>query len=138
MADSTGGGRQIDGFHGLSLEYMRSTKFLAADGGYARVVWMPADLKEQLKPFIPAEIFENVKNVDELREFLTKQAHPVITRWQAEAEVSADGQAGFPVLSGADIPITVGGFKVTFKNARIYADRVIIQSIKPKKPGAGE
>ena len=37
-----------------------------------------------------------------------------------------------------DIPVTMGGIKFTFKNARIYADRVIIQSIKPKKPGAGE
>jgi len=28
MADSTAGGRQVDGFHGLSIEYMRSPKFL--------------------------------------------------------------------------------------------------------------
>jgi acetyl-CoA decarbonylase/synthase complex subunit beta len=144
MADSTGGGRQIDGFHGLSLEYMRSPRFLSADGGYARVVWMPADVKEQMKPFIPADIFEkiatekDVKNLDGLREFLTKQSHPVMKRWQAEAEMPEEGPAGTPVFSGGDIPLTMGGYKITLKNARIYADRVIIQSIKPKKPGAGE
>ncbi|MGA9141356.1 MAG: CO dehydrogenase/CO-methylating acetyl-CoA synthase complex subunit beta [Methanocella sp.] len=144
MADSTGGGRQIDGFHGLSLEYMRSPRFLSADGGYARVVWMPAEVKEQMKPFIPADVFEkiatekDVKTVDDLREFLTKHDHPVIKRWQAEAEIPEEAHAGIPIFSGEDIPLTVGGFKITLKNARIYADRVIIQSIKPKKPGAGE
>ena len=54
MADSTAGGRQIDGFHGISIEYMRSPLFLHADGGYDRVVWMPAETKERLKDFIPA------------------------------------------------------------------------------------
>jgi acetyl-CoA decarbonylase/synthase complex subunit beta len=144
MADSTGGGRQIDGFHGLSLEYMRSPKFLAADGGYARVVWMPADLKEQMRSYIPAELFEkiatekDVKDVGELRAFLTGRAHPVVSRWQAEAEKPGGEGVPVPVYFGEDIPVTMGGFKITFKNARIYADRVIVQSIKPKKPGAGE
>jgi acetyl-CoA decarbonylase/synthase complex subunit beta len=148
MADSTGGGRQIDGFHGISLEYMRSSKFLSADGGYARVVWMPADLKEQMRPFIPADLFEkistgtDVKNVDELREFLMKRSHPAIKSWKAE-ENADDGKGEevhveMPVFSGEDIPLTFGGLKFTLKNARIYADRVIIQSVKPKKPGAGE
>ncbi len=67
MADSTGGGRQIDGFHGISLEYMRSPKFLSADGGYARVVWMPADLKEQMRPFIPAELFEKIPTQNDVK-----------------------------------------------------------------------
>lgn len=144
MADSTGGGRQIDGFHGISLEYMRSPKFLSADGGYARVVWMPADLKEQMMPFIPAELFEkiptqnDVKNVDMLREFLMKHSHPAIKNWKAEEEQSEEEQVEVPVFSGEDVPITMGGLKLTLKNARIYADRVIIQSTKPKKPGAGE
>ena len=44
MADSTAGGRQVDGFHGISIEYMRSSRFLHADGGYDRVVWMPQDM----------------------------------------------------------------------------------------------
>ena len=34
IADSTGGGRQVDGFHGLSFEYMRSPRFLRASGGW--------------------------------------------------------------------------------------------------------
>ena len=144
MADSTGGGRQIDGFHGISLEYMRSPKFLSADGGYARVVWMPAELKEQMRPFIPAELVEkiptenDVKNVDMLREFLMKHSHPTIKNWKTEDDEREEERVEVPVFSGDDIPITMGGLKLTLKNARIYADRVIIQSSKPKKPGAGE
>jgi acetyl-CoA decarbonylase/synthase, CODH/ACS complex subunit beta len=144
MADSTGGGRQIDGFHGLSLEYMRSPRFLSADGGYACVVWMPAELKEQMKQFIPADVFgkiateKDVKTVDDLKEYLTKQDHPVTKRWHAEAAVPGEAQAGIQVFSGEDIPLTYGGYRITLKNARIYADRVIIQSIKPRKPGSDE
>jgi acetyl-CoA decarbonylase/synthase complex subunit beta len=150
MADSTGGGRQIDGFHGLSLEYMRSRKFLAADGGYARVVWMPADLKEQMRPYIPAEIVEKiatekeVKNMDELREFLIKNSHPIIQRWKGEEENPEEERVDVPEhieMSGfpaGDIPITYGGLKITLKNARIYAERAIVQWNKPKKPGASE
>lgn len=144
MADSTGGGRQIDGFHGLSLEYMRSPKFLSADGGYARVAWMPSDTKELMKAFIPAELFDkiptekDVKNMDELRKFLQEHAHPVISRWKAGEKKTEEAQVESPVFIGGDIPVTMGGIKFTFKNARIYADRVIIQSVKPKKPGGGE
>src|SRR4030042_256395 len=54
LADSTAGGRQIDGFHGISIEYMRSPKFLQADGGWNRVVWIPKEVKERVKDFIPA------------------------------------------------------------------------------------
>ena len=142
MADSTGGGRQVEGFHGLSLEYMRSPRFLSADGGYARIVWMPADLKEQMKPFIPADIYEkiptekDVKDIDGLREFLVKHDHPVVKSWKAE-ETPDEGRAEVTVFSGHDISINNGGFKITLKNAKIYADRVIVESIKPKNPGSG-
>ncbi|MFQ6086221.1 MAG: CO dehydrogenase/CO-methylating acetyl-CoA synthase complex subunit beta, partial [Candidatus Bathyarchaeia archaeon] len=56
MADSTAGGRQVDGFHGISIEYLRSPKFLHLDGGWSRVVWMPANLKERVRDFIPKEV----------------------------------------------------------------------------------
>ncbi|MFZ1898165.1 CO dehydrogenase/CO-methylating acetyl-CoA synthase complex subunit beta [Methanoregula sp.] len=143
MADSTAGGRQVDGFHGISLEYMRSPKFLAADGGYARVAWMPSDLKDQLREFIPADLFsriateKDVRTVSELRDFLSLHAHPVMERWTAEETGSVDGTNGaMKVFSGGDFPVTSGGFKIIFKNARITADRVIIEPVQPKKPGA--
>jgi acetyl-CoA decarbonylase/synthase complex subunit beta len=142
MADSTAGGRQVDGFHGISLEYMRSPRFLAADGGFARVVWMPSDLREQLREFIPVDLFgkiateKDVRTVSELRDFLSSQVHPVMERWKTEENQNMDAtQGAVQVFSGGDFPIMSGGFKLIFKNARITADRVIIEPIQTKKPG---
>jgi acetyl-CoA decarbonylase/synthase complex subunit beta len=138
MADSTAGGRQVDGFHGVSLEYMRSPKFLAADGGYARVVWMPAELKEQLREYIPEDIAsciateKEVTTVDELQSFLAEHAHPVVSRWVQPAEV---GQEGTAVFAAAELPLVSGGVRIILKNARIYADKVTIIPEKPGKKG---
>jgi acetyl-CoA decarbonylase/synthase complex subunit beta len=82
MAADTSGGRQVEGFLGIALEYLRSPKFLQADGGLKRLVWMPAELKERYKDALP-EGFEamiateeDVKNADELMAFLDKVGHP--------------------------------------------------------------
>jgi acetyl-CoA decarbonylase/synthase complex subunit beta len=142
MADSTAGGRQVDGFHGISLEYMRSPKFLAADGGYARIVWMPAELKEQLREFIPEDIASciatenDVTTVDELQSFLAEHAHPVVTRWVQLAEVHDDeAREGTAVFTAAELPFVSGGVWIILKNARIYADKVTIIPVKPGKTG---
>lgn len=141
MADSTAGGRQVDGFHGISLEYMRSEKFMAADGGYDRVVWMPLETKERMKSFIPESVYgaiateKDVKTLEELRSFLQSRNHPVTKRWVEETPEEAgsptDGRQEVSVLSGRDIPLTAGGFRIILKNAKITAEKVIIQPIRP-------
>jgi acetyl-CoA decarbonylase/synthase, CODH/ACS complex subunit beta len=141
MADSTAGGRQIDGFHGISLEYMRSRKFMDADGGYNRVVWMPQETKERLKQYIPESVYsaiateQEVKTIPELKAFLAAHDHPVTRRWEAEPVPGHDAVTGngrqVRVFSGGDIPITTGGFRIILKNARITAEKVIIQPVKP-------
>ena len=147
LADSTAGGRQIDGFHGISIEYMRSPKFLQADGGWNRIVWMPKEVKERVKSFIPAELVnkiateENAKTVDELKTFLKEQNHPVVTNWKEEApRVEEAVPAGereeaqyLPVASASTLPLTAGGFKIILKDAKIYAKRVIIRQMKSEK-----
>ena len=82
MAADTSGGRQVEGFLGLALEYLRSPKFLYADGGIRRCVWMPKEIKERYKDAIPADVYdkiateEDAKNTDELIAFLDKVGHP--------------------------------------------------------------
>jgi acetyl-CoA decarbonylase/synthase complex subunit beta len=148
LADSTAGGRQIGGFHGMSIEYMRSKKFLAADGGWNRVVWLPKEVKERVKDFVPQEIVdkiateENAQNIDALKSFLKEKNHPVVARWVEEApavaeavpaEAKEEEGAMIPVASAATLPIMAGGFKIILKDAKIYAKKVIIRSMKDEK-----
>ena len=48
LAGSVGGGNQTPGFMGVGRLYIVSRKFLTADGGLKRLVWMPKELKEAL------------------------------------------------------------------------------------------
>jgi len=142
MADSTAGGRQVDGFHGISIEYMRSPKFLQADGGWNRIVWIPSDIKERVKEFIPKELFDkittekDVKTIDELKEFLKTHEHPIVKRWkEVPAEVEAAEEEEVPAVAVAPLAatsFTAGGFKIILKDAKIHAKKVIIRTIKKR------
>ena len=154
IADSAAGGRQIDGFHGMSIEYMRSKKFFSADGGWNRIVWVPKEIKEKVKEFIPKDVVdkiateEDAKNVDELKAFLKAKNHPVVARWAAAEAPAAEAApqeaqvvqvneeaAGtmVPVATAASLPIMAGGFRIILKDAKIYANKVIITTVKDEK-----
>ncbi len=86
IAGEASGGRQNEGMLGMAISYMRSKKFLKTDGGLKRIVWLPKGIKEQVKDVleeaglydkIPTE--EDVKNVDELTEYLNRVGHPWVT-----------------------------------------------------------
>ncbi|MCE5199685.1 CO dehydrogenase/CO-methylating acetyl-CoA synthase complex subunit beta, partial [bacterium] len=49
LAGITGGGQQTPGFIGVGKAYLSSRKFISAEGGHKRIVWMPKELKETLK-----------------------------------------------------------------------------------------
>lgn len=147
MADSTAGGRQIDGFHGVSIEYMRSPKFLQVDDGWNRVVWMPSTVKERVKEFIPSDVLDkiateqDVQDNNQLTEFLKAKGHPITERWAALAveEAVPETPTGEPRESKAsqvisvplgNIPMAAGGFKIILKDAKIVARKLIIKRIK--------
>ena len=46
LASMTGGGVQTPGFMGHGKHFISSKKFMKAEGGVARIVWMPKELKE--------------------------------------------------------------------------------------------
>ncbi|MDD1672390.1 MAG: CO dehydrogenase/CO-methylating acetyl-CoA synthase complex subunit beta [Methanomicrobiales archaeon] len=144
MADSTAGGRQVEGFHGISLEYMRSPRFLQADGGYRAVVWMPSEIKERMKENIPADIYDkiatekDVSTLESLRAFLEEKKHPVVQRWKKELVAEPVPEGGLQVFTAREVPITQGGIRIILKNARITAEKVILQPLRPQKPKKGE
>ncbi len=48
LAGSVGGGVQTPGFMGHGRAYVLSRKFISADGGLARLIWIPKELKDSL------------------------------------------------------------------------------------------
>ncbi len=148
MADSTAGGRQVPGFHGISIEYMRSPKFLQVDGGWDRVVWVPESIRERVIDFIPEEVRDKIPtendamSIPDLKNFLKSKNHPVVDRW---IELEEEDDMSVPMERDADGAVTVpgdmtafvggmgGGLEIIFKNAKIYAEKVII-----RRTGSGE
>ena len=67
---------------GTAIDYLRSRKFLTTDGGHKRLVWMPKEIKEELKDAIPSDLYEkiateeDVSSIDELSEVLQRVSHP--------------------------------------------------------------
>ncbi|UTB33528.1 MAG: CO dehydrogenase/CO-methylating acetyl-CoA synthase complex subunit beta [Methanobacterium sp. ERen5] len=154
MAGQCSGGKQVEGFAGLSLEYMRSPKFLQADGGYERIIWLPKAIKDSLIDFIPEDLADKIpteeeaNSIKEIRKFLREHDHPVVERLKESKksaakeveteEVVEETATGSDFMMGeAPIPqvgyipeLTVpssGGMKIIFKNAKIYAEKVIIK-----------
>lgn len=138
MADSTAGGRQIDGFHGISIEYMRSPKFLQGDGGWRRVVWVPSAVKERVKEFIPAELEPKIltekeaQTLDNLKDALKTRNHPVVQRWTEmpteKTSESVTKQLRREAVVSVPTASTGGGIRIILKGAKISAKKVVLKS----------
>ncbi len=148
MADSTAGGRQVPGFHGVSIEYMRSPKFLQVDGGWNRIVWFPDSVKKRVYDFLPEDVRDKipteneVMSITDLKTYLKEQNHPVVERWVeleeeeaaiVEAAVAGEDYVSVPGELTAMVGGVGGGLEIIFKNAKIYAEKVII-----RKTGKGD
>jgi len=93
LAGSVGGGQQTPGFMGCGKIFLSSRKFLYAEGGHGRLVWMPKELKAILetdlrKRFAEAgiedafdKIADETKAVEasDLRAYLEKVGHPALS-----------------------------------------------------------
>jgi len=92
LAGSVGGGNQTPGFVGHSKHYIGSKKFLKAEGGIKRLVWMPRHLKEELRDKIDEQgRLLGVENLadriadetvgmtqEEILPFLKEKKHPAL------------------------------------------------------------
>jgi len=93
LAGTVGGGAQTPGFMGIGRFFLTSKKFLAADGGFKRVVWMTKNLKESFAeefkkraeeegvPDLLDKIADETvaEDSDKMMEFLTAKGHPALT-----------------------------------------------------------
>ncbi len=116
-------GLPMDGFMGVSVEYLRSPKFLQGDGGWSRIVWLPEALREKVKSFIPAELVDKIatekhaSEIDALKKFLKEKAHPVVKRWKAEPEAAPGKEAAMHALLrvGKRLSINIDGAEIRIK-----------------------
>ena len=93
LAGTIGGGVSTPGFVGHGKYNICQRKFLSADGGLLRMVWMPKMLKEEIGDRLKARAIElGVPNLmdmiadetigtteDEILPFLTEKGHPALT-----------------------------------------------------------
>jgi len=95
LAGTVGGGNQVPGFVGHSRHYISSKKFISADGGIQRIVWMPKELKDEVGPalaeraadagldgegFLDMIADETVATSDEeVMAFITEKGHPAVS-----------------------------------------------------------
>ena len=93
LASCTGGGVQTPGYMGHGRHFISSKKFISAEGGIERIVWMPKELKDDVAEKLNATAKElyGVDNFtdmvadetittdcEELLNWLTEKGHPVL------------------------------------------------------------
>jgi len=93
MAGQVGGGIQTPGIIGIGKIYITSKKFISADGGIKRLVWVPAELREEIRERLEKRLEElgepeliekiavekDATTSEELLEFLKKKNHPALS-----------------------------------------------------------
>jgi acetyl-CoA synthase len=93
LAGSVGGGLQTPGFLGVGRLYITSKKFISAEGGFHRILWMPKELKEALMErlkkraeelgtpdFVDKIADETIATTsEEMLPFLQKVNHPALS-----------------------------------------------------------
>lgn len=117
LAGSVGGGQQTPGFIGVGKVFLTSRKFLYAEGGHRRLVWMPKALKEALAddlrkrfeeqgcPDLWDKIADETVATDahQVRAFMDRVRHPALTMadMQTLAEESPHEAAAAPTITDA-------------------------------------
>jgi len=93
LASCTGGGVQTPGYMGHGRHFISSKKFVSAEGGIQRIVWMPKELKDDvaerlnttakelygIENFVDFVADETITtDCEELFNWLTEKNHPVL------------------------------------------------------------
>ena len=93
LAGMAGGGLQTPGVMGIGKYFLLSKKFIRADGGLRRIVWMSSILKEQMREELAAacaregdpDLLDKIADervattVEETLAYLEEKGHPALT-----------------------------------------------------------
>jgi acetyl-CoA synthase len=121
LAGSVGGGQQTPGFMGCGKVFLTSKKFLYAEGGYKRLVWMPKELKELLKADLDKRFEEQdatglmdkiadetvATEAHDVRAYMEKISHPALEMEDmstvSEGEIPVSTETEAPALSDSTV-----------------------------------
>jgi acetyl-CoA synthase len=120
LAGSVGGGQQTPGFMGCGKVFLTSQKFLLAEGGQRRLVWMPKELKELLGEDLrvclerqgAAEVVDKIADetvaIDpqEIRTHMERCGHPALE--MDDMGVHAQGEAARAETTDQEEPPPAG------------------------------
>ncbi len=101
LAGMAGGGVQTPGVMGVGKYYLLSPKFISADGGFRRIVWLSKNVKDDMRSELEAVAeregvpgfvdkiadAESVTSVEELENWVQEKNHPVLDMPSMQAHV---------------------------------------------------
>jgi len=116
LAGIAGGGLQTPGVMGVGKFYLASPKFISADGGFKRVVWMSSILKQSMADeFLASAEREGIPDlvdliadgttvttVEELEAWLKEKEHPALEMGPMEAKEPQEKEPADEVIAQAE------------------------------------
>jgi len=150
LAGEVGGGRQTPGFMGVGKVFLTSRKFLHAEGGFRRLVWMPKDLKDLVGPDLQKrlqeqgcpDLFDKIadetitSDAEGLRVFMEKVGHPALAMAPMDAsaqakadELPAEATAAPAPSASVSVPAPEAGAPLT-PDALAQLKAEIVASVK--------
>jgi acetyl-CoA synthase len=121
LANTAGGGQQVPGFVGVGKAYITSRKFISAEGGHRRIVWMPKELKDFLREDLDkvgktfgVENFTDMiadeasgTDITSVQAYMEKVRHPALTMW--DITTPSEEAAAVDAARGATVEVASAG-----------------------------
>jgi acetyl-CoA synthase len=154
LASMAGGGQQTPGFLGIGKAYITSKKFISAEGGHSRIVWMPQELKHTLREdleqvgnrlglenFIDMIADESVGiDAASVRAHLEKMHHPALSMWEITSAspeaAAADAARSKPVKAAASASEPRAAAEAVVASSAAAPDAVAAQAPVETLPAA--
>jgi acetyl-CoA synthase len=118
LAGSVGGGQQTPGFMGIGKIFLTSKKFLFAEGGHRRLVWLTKELKEILS--------------EDLKKRFAEQGVSDLLDQIADETVATDSHAVLEYMKKVNHPA------LEMKDMGIYAEGGPAEDAEPEPPAPPE
>jgi acetyl-CoA synthase len=160
LAGMAGGGVQTPGVMGVGKYYLLSPKFISADGGFKRIVWLSKNVKEEMRTELEAvaeregtpgmvdKIADGdvVTTVEELEAWVKEKDHPVLDMPSMQAHVEegpvvseekAEPEKAEDIISQAEAIVAEADKKVEVEAKAVKEEEEKVEEkVEPEKPPA--